>query len=105
VLSRQLPAAIQDHIRGLHLPSQFPLPSGLGSSPQSLFDPAHIAQLKASLPPQAAPVFDQVITATRIALADTLHTIFLYAAVIMVLALVASVFLRALPARRSATGA
>jgi EmrB/QacA subfamily drug resistance transporter len=97
VLARQLPVAIQEQIRALHLPAQFQLPSGLGTSPQSLFDPAHLAQLKASLPPQAAPVFDQVIVATRIALADTLHSLFLYAAAILVVALVASVFLREVP--------
>jgi MFS family permease len=102
ILARQLPGAIQDQIRALHLPAQFNLPSGQGSSPQSLFDPARLAQLKASLPPQLAPVFDQVITATRIGLADTLHVLFLYAAAIMLVALVASIFLREVPISRGA---
>ena len=102
ILARQLPGAIQHQIRALRLPARFQLPSGQGSSPQSLFDPAHLAALKASLPPQAGPIFDQVITATRIALADTLHTLFIYAAAILLLALVASVFLREVPISRSA---
>jgi EmrB/QacA subfamily drug resistance transporter len=98
ILARELPNAIQDQIKALHLPSQFRLPSGLsGTSPQSLFDPTRLAQMKASLPPQLAPVFDQVITATRIALANSLHTLFWYAAAILVLALVASIFLREVP--------
>ena len=43
-----------------------------------------------------------MITATRIALADTLHSLFLYAAAILVVALVASVFLREVPITRGA---
>jgi EmrB/QacA subfamily drug resistance transporter len=98
ILARQLPEAIHEQVRALHLPVQFQLPGGVGGgSPQSLFDPARLARLKASLPPQASPVFDQVIAAIRVALADTLHSLFIYAAAILVVALVASVFLKEVP--------
>jgi hypothetical protein len=69
----------------------------VSGSPQSLFDPNRLAQLRASVPPQAAPIFDRAIEAVRAGLADTLHTLFLLAAVILVVALVASVFLREVP--------
>lgn len=101
VLARQLPGAIEAQIAALNLPPQFRLPSGItGGSPQSLFDPNRIAQIKASLPAQAAPLFDQVILATRAGLANALHDLFLYAAAILVVALVASLFLREVPISR-----
>jgi hypothetical protein len=43
------------------------------------------------------PAFDQVVAAGRAALAATLHDLFLLAAGVAVLALVASVFLREVP--------
>jgi EmrB/QacA subfamily drug resistance transporter len=102
ILSKRLPDAIQGQITGLHLPPQFRLPSSSSSSPQALFDPANLARVRASLPPQAAPLFDQVIHATRAALATTLHELFLIAAAILVVALVASFFLREVPLKSGA---
>ena len=101
ILARQLPGAVQGRVAALHLPTQFSLPSGVGGgSPQSLFDPARLAQIKASLPAQAAPIFDQVVMATRAGLADALHDLFLYSAGILALALLASLFLREVPISR-----
>jgi MFS family permease len=101
ILARQLPGAIQAQVEALHLPPQFRLPAGTnGSNPQSLFDPAHLAQARASLPAQFAPLFDQVVTAIRAGLADALHDLFLYAAGILVLALLVSLFLREVPISR-----
>ena len=106
VLANRLPAAIGEQIGALALPPQLKVPTGAGSgSPQALFDPANLAHLKASLPPQAAPLFDRVIEATRVALASTMHEVFLIAAGIMVVALVASLFLREVPLRSSGRGA
>lgn len=100
ILSRRLPEAIATQVAGLHLPPQFKLPTG-GGSPQSLFDAARLASIRAGLPPQAQAVFDQVITATRVGLADTLHDLFHIAAAIVGIALVASVFMREVPIRSS----
>jgi hypothetical protein len=102
ILAKRLPDAIQGQLTGLHLPAQFKVPTSSSSSPQALFDPANLARVRASLPPQAAPLFDQVIHATRAALATTLHELFLIAAAILVIALVASFFLREVPLRSSA---
>jgi EmrB/QacA subfamily drug resistance transporter len=107
ILAKRLPDAIATQIGALHLPAQFKLPASTGgsSSPQALFDPSHLATLRASVPPQAAPLFDGVIGATRAALASTLHELFLIAAAIVVVALVASVFLREVPLRSAGRGA
>jgi EmrB/QacA subfamily drug resistance transporter len=99
ILAKQLPNAIQTRVADLHLPAQLRLPGGGGSSPQALFDPANLAHIRGSLPPQAAPLFDQFILATRAALASTLHDLFLIGAAIMVIALLASLFLREVPLR------
>ena len=82
------------------MPAQFRVPSG-GGSPQALFDPANLARMKQALPPAAAPLFDQVIHATRVALAMTLRELFLIAAVILVIALLATFFLREVPLTKS----
>ncbi|MDQ6772690.1 MAG: MFS transporter [Candidatus Dormibacteraeota bacterium] len=100
VLARRLPGAIQTQVATLHLPPQVKLPvGGGGSSPQALFDKAHLAAERAQLPAPVQPIFDQVILATRAGLAATLRDIFLVAAGVVVVALVASLFLREVPLR------
>ena len=103
VLAQQLPNYVRDQVATLHLPAQAArfLPSG-GASPQTLFDPAQIAARRAqasAFGPQGAALFDQVLHAIRIALASTLHEIFLLGAAILILALIASVFLKDVPLR------
>ena len=95
VLARQLPDSIKSQIGALHLPPQAAGISGsfAGGSPQSIFDPAKLAQIRAAIPPQFLPAFEQVLHAVRLGLADTLHQVFLYASLILVIGLVASVFL------------
>jgi EmrB/QacA subfamily drug resistance transporter len=105
VLANRLPTAIREQIAGLGLPPQFQLPSNLTASPQALFDPANLAAFKAALPPQAAPLFDRAIEATRVALASTMHEVFLIGAGIMVVALVATLFMREVPLRTGGRGA
>ncbi|MDQ6636651.1 MAG: MFS transporter [Candidatus Dormibacteraeota bacterium] len=104
VLANRLTDSIQKQVAALHLPPQFKLPTGQagGSSPQALFDPNNLAHLRAALPPQAAPLFDQVIHATRLGLADTLHSLFLIAAAVVAIAVVASFFLREVPLKAAA---
>ena len=48
---------------------------------------------------QGGAIFDQVLHAVRAALAATLHEIFLYGAAVLVIALIASVFLKDVPLR------
>ncbi len=107
ILSNRLPGNVRERIAGLNLPPQVTqgFTSG-GGSPQALFDPTRLAALRASMPPQLAPMFDRVIGAIRLALADTLHDLFLYAALVLVVALVASVMLKEVPlrARQAAAG-
>jgi predicted MFS family arabinose efflux permease len=101
ILSRQLGGDIQTRIAALHLPPQFTVAAaGSGSSPQAALDPKHLAQVRSTLPAQLQPLYDQVIHAMRFGLADAIHDVFLIGAVILVVALVATVFLREVPLRR-----
>ena len=100
LLAQRLPGAIEDQVAKLHLPAGFRLPTSASSNnPNALLDPAKIAQAKAQLPPQAVPLFDQVMHAIREALAVTLHDIFLVAIVLIALALIASLFMPDVPLR------
>jgi hypothetical protein len=97
VLSHELPIKIQDKVAALKLPPQFANALPQGSSSQAIFDPNQIAATRAALPPQAQALFDQVLTAVRAALADVTHDVFIYATVLIALAVVASVFLKEAP--------
>jgi EmrB/QacA subfamily drug resistance transporter len=103
VLSQRLPVHVREQVATLNLPPQVAqyLPSG-GGSPQTLFDPAQIAARRAqasAVGPQGAALFDQVLHAIRAGLATTLHEVFLYGSAVLILALIASVFLREVPLR------
>ena len=103
VLAQRLPAHIQAQVANLNLPAQFLRSvSGGGTNPQTLFDPAQIAIRRAqasALGPQGATIFDQVLHAIRAGLAATLHEVFLYGAAVLIVALIASVFLKDVPLR------
>jgi EmrB/QacA subfamily drug resistance transporter len=103
VLSQRLPVHIREQVAALNLPAQAGrLVSGSGSSPQTLFDPAQIAARRAqasAVGPQGAAIFDQVLHAVRIGLASTLHEVFLYGGAVLIVALIASVFLKDVPLR------
>jgi hypothetical protein len=99
VLSHELPIKIQEKVSALNLPPQFANALPQGSSAQAIFDPNAIAATKASLPPQAQALFDQVLTAVRAALAATTHDVFIYATILIGVAVVASVFLKEAPLR------
>src|SRR2546421_1749403 len=103
LLAQRLPGAIQAQVAGLHLPAGFRLPStASASNPNALFDPAAIAAAKAKLPPQALPIFDQVMHAIRTALGVTLHDLFIVATGLVALALIASLFMPDVPLRARA---
>jgi len=111
ILARLLPDKISGQIDSLRLPAavagRFKSFSGGtgGGSPQQIFDPAKLAQTRAGLPSTLQPVFDQVMHAVRIGLSQALHDLFLYSALVLVLALVATVFLKEVPLRRAERGA
>jgi EmrB/QacA subfamily drug resistance transporter len=104
VLARLLPDKIATQVAALHLSpqvaAQFKGFSG-GGSPQQIFDPSKLAATRAALPPQAQPIFDQVMHAVRIGLSQALHDLFFYSALVLVLALVATVFLKEVPLRKA----
>jgi EmrB/QacA subfamily drug resistance transporter len=102
LLAGRLPGAIQGQVAALRLPAGFPLPAGVGRSPQALFDPGALAALRATVPAKAAPLFDQVVHAARLGLAGTLHELFLCAAALVLVALVAACCLPEVPLRPSA---
>ena len=100
ILAHRLPGAIKDQVSRLNLPPGFQLPSSASANnPNALLDPNAIAAARAKLPPQFAPLFDQVIHATRDALAVTLHDLFLVAIAFTGLALIASLFMKEVPLR------
>jgi EmrB/QacA subfamily drug resistance transporter len=104
VLSQRLPVHIGEQVTNLHLPAQAAqLITSSGTNPQTLFDPAKIAASRAhavsALGSQGAAIFDEVLHGVRVALASTLHEVFLYGAAVLIIALVASVFLKDVPLR------
>jgi hypothetical protein len=97
VLSHELPDKIRTAVASLNLPPQLSASLPSSGSAQGLFDPARIAGTRAALPPQAQPIFDQVLDANRAALAASLHDVFIYAAVVVSVAVVVSLFLKEVP--------
>jgi EmrB/QacA subfamily drug resistance transporter len=85
VLANRLPGYLSTRIADLHLPAQAlqHLPSG---GANSILQPGALAQL----PPAVA-------NAIRLALADTLHDIYFFAGLVLIVALVSTVFLKEVP--------
>jgi len=84
VLANRLPEYIGTRFADLHLP---PLAGGLPSGgANAILDPSLLSRLPGP-----------VVGAIRLALADTLHDIYVFAGLVLVLALVATVFLREVP--------
>jgi hypothetical protein len=102
-LTNRLPGAVQSRIAALPpSPRLSALVAHGGGGIQSLLDPARLAQARAGLPADLAPTFDQLIGASRLGLAATLHDLFLLAAIVAGVALIASVFLREVSLTRTA---
>jgi len=97
LLVQRLDANIKTQLAGLPSAASSFVPKG--SSAQTLFDASKINAARAALPPQLTPLFDQVLHAIRVGLANSLHQLFLYGAAVLVLALIASVFLKDVPLR------
>ena len=100
VLAHRLPQEITAQIGALGLPASAGALLDRGAqSAQSLLDPAKLADARASLPADMLPTFDRAQDAIKVALANTLHDMFLSAAVILAVAVVTSVFLKDVPLR------
>jgi EmrB/QacA subfamily drug resistance transporter len=85
VLANRLPGYLQTQVSGLHLP-----PSALGklgsAGANAILQPGALANLPPAL-----------VTAIRVALSDTLRDIYIFAGVVLVVALVSTVFLKEVP--------
>ncbi|MDQ6882677.1 MAG: MFS transporter [Candidatus Dormibacteraeota bacterium] len=99
LLVSRLEANIQTQMAGLPPAAANFVPKGASSSAQTLFDASKINAARGALPPQLVPLFDQVLHAIRVGLANSLHEIFLLGAAVLVLALLGSVFLKDVPLR------
>jgi EmrB/QacA subfamily drug resistance transporter len=89
VLANRLPDYLKVRITDLHLPAQIHLPSG---GANAILQPGALAQLPAP-----------VAAAIRLALADTLHDIYFFAGLILIVALVSTVFLKEVPLSSTAS--
>jgi EmrB/QacA subfamily drug resistance transporter len=86
VLANRLPAYLGTRVTALNLPPQVVNNLPKGGSANSILDPTLMAKLPAAF-----------VNAIRMALSDTLHDIYLLAGIILVVALVSTVFLKEVP--------
>ena len=100
ILANRLGPNIQAQLDQLNLPPQFQanfkLPKGAGGA-QQIFNTAHLAQQRASLPPTFRPFFDQAIVAVKAGLAATMHEVFLIALVVVLITVVITFFMPSVP--------
>jgi len=94
VLANRLPDYLATRVTRLHLPPALLNSLPKGGSANSILDPTLLAKLP--------PVF---VHAIRAALADTLHDIYLFAGLVLVAALVSTVFMKEVPLTSAPTGA
>ena len=95
VLSNRLPDYLTARITALHLSPQILQNLPKTGSPNAILDPTLLAKVPGP-----------IVVAIRSALADSLHDIYIFAALVLVLALVATVFMKEVPleAGRAGTG-
>ncbi|MEO8746034.1 MAG: hypothetical protein ABI334_06485 [Candidatus Dormiibacterota bacterium] len=86
VLANRLPDYLNKRVSDLNLPPQVVNGLPKGGSANSILDPTLLAKLPAAF-----------VHAIRLALSDTLHDIYFFAGLILVVALVSTVFLREVP--------
>lgn len=68
--------------------------NGTGGGEQAMFNPAHLAEMRGALPEALRAGYDQGLLAMRGAMAESLHSVFLYAAGAGVLAIILSLLLK-----------
>jgi len=93
VLSNRLPDYITQRISALGIPPQVLQNLPKTGSPNAILDPTLIAKM----PPA-------ILAAIRAALADSLHDIYIFAGAVLVLALIATVFMKEVPLRAGRAG-
>jgi EmrB/QacA subfamily drug resistance transporter len=86
VLANRLPDYLKTRVADLNLPSQVAASLPKGGSANSILDPTLLAKLP--------PAF---VHAIRLALSDSLHDIYVFAGVILVVALISTVFMKEVP--------
>jgi hypothetical protein len=86
VLAARLPDYLKTRVTDLHLPSQALANLPKGGSANSILDPVLLAKLPAAF-----------VHAIRLALSDTLHDIYLFAGLVLVVALISTIFLKEVP--------
>jgi hypothetical protein len=86
VLANRLPDYLKTRVSELNLPAQVVQRLPKGGSANSILDPTLLARLPAAF-----------VSAIRFALSDTLHDIYIFAGVILIVALVSTVFLKEVP--------
>ena len=93
VLANRLPDYLKTRVTELHLPPQVAAGLPKNANPNSILDPVLLAKLPAAF-----------VHAIRLALSDTLHDIYLFAGLVLVIALISTVFLREVPLQGSRAG-
>ncbi|MGA7911613.1 MAG: MDR family MFS transporter [Candidatus Dormiibacterota bacterium] len=93
VLANRLPDYLKTRVTDLHLPPEVLANLPKGGSANSILDPTLLAKLPAAF-----------VHAIRLALSDTLHDIYVFAGLILVVALISTVFLREVPLSGAKTG-
>src|ERR1700682_3771590 len=93
VLANRLPSYLTTRVTDLHLPAQVAAGLPKGGSANSILDPVLLAKLPAAF-----------VHAIRLALSDSLHDIYLVAGLVLVIALISTVFLREVPLHGSKVG-
>jgi MFS family permease len=86
VLANRLPDYLKTRVLALNLPPQALANLPKGGNANAILDPAQISKLPAA-----------VVHAIRLGLSDTLHDIYLFAGLILILALISTVFLKEVP--------
>jgi MFS family permease len=86
VLANRLPDYLNTRVASLNLPPQVVNNLPKGGSANSILDPTLLAKLPSAF-----------VHAIRLALSDTLHDIYVFAGLILVIALVSTVFLKEVP--------
>lgn len=93
VLANRLPDYLKTRVTELNLPPQVAASLPKGGSANSILDPVLLAKLPAAF-----------VHAIRLALSDTLHDIYLFAGLVLVIALVSTFFLREVPLQGTRAG-
>jgi MFS family permease len=93
VLANRLPDYLKTRVSELHLPPQAVNSLPKGGSANAILDPVLLAKLPAAF-----------VHAIRLALSDTLHDIYLFAGLVLVIALISTFFLREVPLQGAKVG-